>query len=156
MRVAGAADPVDIRAWQRLSATVTTSGRLQEGDPARLAAIGVRQVINLAPENHPEALPGEAARMAGLGIAYTHAPVPFDAPRRAHYEAFRDALDRAEGPVHVHCIMNYRVSAFFYLRDLECGVDESAARERMARVWDPFASTEPAARPWADLLQSPT
>ena len=42
------ADPSDIRAWQRLSDQITTSGRLEPHDPARLAAIGVRQVINLA------------------------------------------------------------------------------------------------------------
>ena len=47
-------DPTDIRAWQRLSERVTTSGRLQEPDPARLAAIGVRHVINLAMPDHPE------------------------------------------------------------------------------------------------------
>ena len=153
--MARAADPADIRAWRRRSDAVTTSGRLEPHDPERLAAIGVRHVINLALGDHPEALPDEAGRLAALGIGYTHIPVPFDAPTRAHYSAFRAALAEADGPVHAHCIMNYRVSAFFYLLDLENGVDEATARERMAQVWDPFAASEPAARPWAELLQRP-
>ena len=139
--MARAADPVDIRAWRRRSDAVTTSGRLEARDPARLAAIGVRHVINLALDDHPEALADEADCLAALGIGYTHIPVPFDAPTRGHYEAFRDALAEAGAPVHVHCIMNYRVSAFFYLLDRENGVDD--------------ATQEPAARPWAELLQRP-
>ena len=75
-------DPDDIRAWQRLSERITTSGRLQEGDPARLAEIGVKHVINLAMPDHPEALPDAAVRFADAGIAYTHIPVPFERRRK--------------------------------------------------------------------------
>ena len=41
-------------------------------------------------------------------------------------------------PVHVHCIVNARVSAFFYRyrRDL-LGWDEAAARAAMETVWQP-------------------
>ena len=106
------ADPDDIRAWQRLSKRITTSGRLREGDPARLAAIGVRHVINLALAEHPEALPDAETAFAAQGIAYTHIPVPFDAPREEHYRTFVEALETTEEPVHVHCIANWRVSAF--------------------------------------------
>jgi len=41
-------DPEDIRNWLRLSDRITTSGRLLPGDPRRLAALGVKRVINLA------------------------------------------------------------------------------------------------------------
>ena len=60
-----ASDPADIRAWQRLDAQTTTSGRIEERDVARLAAIGVRHVINLALETHPEALADEGAKQIG-------------------------------------------------------------------------------------------
>lgn len=58
-------DPDDIRGWQRLDERITTSGRLEDADVARLATIGTRHVINLAMGDHPEALadergPGEA------------------------------------------------------------------------------------------------
>ena len=145
-------DPADIRAWQRLGADVTTSGRLEERDPARLAAIGVRNVINLALDNHPEALPGEADRLANHGIAYIHIPVPFDAPNEDHFAAFCAALEGAEGPVHVHCIMNWRVSAFFYRYHLAHGVTKPEARAMLEQQWSPDQSDNPAAAVWADFI----
>lgn len=147
-------DPADIRNWQRYSARLTTSGRLERNDPARLAKIGVRHVVNLALEDHPEALADEAQLMARHGMAYSHIPVPFDAPERAHVESLRAVLETAEGPVHVHCIMNWRVTAFLYLIEREGGMAEHEARARMQRVWDPFASEHPAAGPWRALLVS--
>ena len=150
----GAPDPGDIRNWQRRPDGVTTSGRLQPGDPARLAAIGVTHVVNMALDDHPEALAGEARLMREQGIAYTHIPVPFDAPDRSHVVALRTVLEEAEGPVHVHCIMNYRVTAFMYLLDRDAGIPEAEARALMRRVWDPLASDDPAVRPWRDLLRS--
>ena len=59
-----------------------------------------------------------------------------------------------KGPVHVHCIMNWRVTAFFYLLDLENGVPKREARARMATVWDPLASDDPHLAPWKALLSS--
>jgi uncharacterized protein (TIGR01244 family) len=145
-------DPADIRNWQRRPDGITTSGRLQPGDPERLGAIGVRQVVNLALDDHPEALADEVTLLAEEGIAYTHIPVPFDAPTRKHLDTLRDVIDAAKGPVHVHCIMNWRVSAFMYLLDLENGVPEAEARARMTRVWDPLTSDEPATQPGKKLL----
>lgn len=147
------ADPSDIRAWQRLSDRITTSGRLQEDDPARLAAIGVRHVINLAMPDHPEALPDAESAFAAQGIAYTPIPVPFAAPEDAHYAAFIAALEAADGPVHVHCIMNWRVSAFFYRYHREaCGMAEPEARALMERQWSPETSDYPDAPVWAAFI----
>ena len=142
----------DIRNWQRRPDGITTSGKLEPGDPARLAALGVRHVINLALDDHPEALADEAALLARHGIAYTHIPVPFDAPTLTHVAAMQQAIEAGDAPVHVHCIMNFRVTAFFYLLDLARGEPESAARARMAEVWDPLASEDPQAAPWRALL----
>ena len=145
-------DPADIRAWQRLGANVTTSGRLEEHDLARLAAIGVGRVINLALDNHPEALAGEADRLAALAIAYTHIPVPFGAPGEDHFAAFCTALEAATGPVHVHCIMNWRVSAFFYRYHLARGMAEAEARAMLEQQWSPERSDNPAAAVWAAFI----
>ena len=147
------ADPDDIRAWQRLSKRITTSGRLQEHDPARLAAIGVRHVINLALAEHPEALPDAETAFAAQGIAYTHIPVPFDAPTEQHYRTFVAALDADEEPVHVHCIANWRVSAFFYRwhRDA-CGMAEPEARALMEQQWSPGTNEHENAPTWAAFI----
>lgn len=147
-------DPTDIRNFQRIDQRTTTSGRLRDEDLPALAAIGVRHVVNLALDSHPEALADEAGKLAALGIGYTHIPVPFDAPDDAHYRAFADALAAAQdAPVHVHCIMNYRVSAFFHRWHREvAGMDEAAATALMATQWDPRTSDRKEARPWAEFL----
>jgi uncharacterized protein (TIGR01244 family) len=146
-------DPSDIRNWQRRPDGITTSGKLEPHDPARLAAIGVRHVVNLALDSHPEALAEEAALLAAEGIAYTHIPVPFDAPTPEHVAALAGALAAHPGPHHVHCIMNWRVTAFFYLLDRAGGVPEPEARARMATVWNPLED-EKAPEAWRVLVES--
>ena len=148
-----AGDPEDIRNFLRLSNRITTSGRLQEGDPERLASIGVRHVVNLALSDHPEALPNDKATMANAGLRYTHIPVPFDAPTDAHYRAFAAALDADDEPVHVHCIMNWRVWAFLYRWNRERGMDEAAARRQMEAIWSPEENDHPAAPVWAAFIR---
>jgi len=144
-------DPDDIRNWQRRCDGITASGKLEAHDPARLAAIGVRHVVNLALDSHPEALADEGALLAAEGIAYTHIPVPFDAPTPEHVAKLAEALAAQPGPHHVHCIMNWRVTAFFYLIDRAAGVPESEARARMAAVWNPLED-EQAPEVWRELL----
>jgi uncharacterized protein (TIGR01244 family) len=146
-------DPADIRNWLRLSERITTSGRLQQGDPPRLAAIGVRHVVNLALADHPEALPEADAAMADAGLRYTHIPVPFDAPAEEHFRAFSAALEGDDEPVHVHCIMNWRVSAFFYRWNRARGMDETAARRQMEAIWSPEENDHPAAPAWAAFVK---
>ena len=148
------ADPTDIRNFQRLGPRTTTSGRLRDEDLDTLAGLGVAHVINLALDSHPEALADERGKLAARGIGYTHIPVPFDAPRDEHYRAFGAALAAAgDAPVHVHCIMNYRVSAFFFRWHREfAGMDESGARALLARQWEPDRSDRPETRPWAEFL----
>ena len=114
--------------------------------------MGVRHVINLALEDSPGALEGEDALIAEKGLRYTHIPVRFDAPEEAYYQAFRQALQEGEGPVHVHCIMNWRVSAFFYRYNIEQGMDEAKARALMERQWSPETNADPRAAAWASFI----
>ena len=146
-------DPTGIRNFQRLNARTTTSGRLRDEDLAGLAAIGVGHVINLALDDHHEALGDEAAKLASHGIGYTHIPVPFGAPSEDHYAMFVAALEATvEAPVHVHCIMNYRVSAFFYRYHRENGMDNEAALTLLEAQWAPLKAAAPEAAPWREFL----
>ena len=88
---------------------------------------------------HEQALPDEAASAAALGMTYTHIPVDFDAPTEDHYTRFRAAMAAADGaPVHVHCIVNARVTAFFYRWQQDVfGTGEAEARAMMDTVWRP-------------------
>ena len=149
-------DPEQIACWQRLSPDVTTSGRLIAEDVTALDAIGVRHVINLALADSPGALADEAELLAARGIRYTHIPVPFGAPDESHFTAFREALEDGESPVHVHCIMNWRVSAFFYRHHRASGMDEAEARALLERQWSPEGHPNPDAPAWAQFIASGT
>jgi protein tyrosine phosphatase (PTP) superfamily phosphohydrolase (DUF442 family) len=132
-------DPEDISHWLRLDARLTTSGQPSEAQLPALKALGVETIINLALHSHERALPDEAASAAALGMAYIHIPVPFDAPDNGHFNAFCAAMAAISGQtVHVHCIVNMRVSAFLYRyrRDV-LGMDEVLARAAMEQVWSP-------------------
>jgi protein tyrosine phosphatase (PTP) superfamily phosphohydrolase (DUF442 family) len=133
------ADPETIYNWRRLDARITTSGQPTESQLAEIQALGVRHVINLGLHSHEKALPDEAASVSRLGMAYIHIPVDFQNPTDRDFDQFCSVMkELEEAPLHVHCIANYRVSAFFYRyrRDV-LGMDETAARAAMEEVWKP-------------------
>lgn len=134
-----APDPVEISNWRRLDAGLTTSGQPDEAQLAAIRDLGVTTVINLALHSHPRALPDEAASLAALGVRYVHIPVEFEAPMEADYARFREAMASAAGErVHVHCIVNARVSAFLHRLRLETGAaSPEQARAELESVWRP-------------------
>lgn len=146
-------DLSDIPCWQRLDPRITTSGRITAEDVHRLKAAGVRHVINLALVDSPGALAGEDAIVAAAGLRYTHIPVPFGAPDEGHFAAFRQALESGPEPVHVHCIMNWRVSAFFYRYNRDHrGMPEPEARRLMEAQWQPEINANAEAPTWARFI----
>jgi protein tyrosine phosphatase (PTP) superfamily phosphohydrolase (DUF442 family) len=133
------ADPETIYNWRRLDDRVTTSGQPTEPQLADIHALGVRHIINLGLHSHEKALPDEAASVSRLGMTYIHIPVDFQKPTDGDFDQFCSAMEQLkEVPVHVHCIANYRVSAFFYRyrRDV-LGMAEAQARADMEQVWRP-------------------
>lgn len=147
------ADPEDIACWHRIGPALTTSGRLSPDDPARLARLGVTRVINLALADSPGALADEARLMAAAGIVLVHLPVPFDAPDESHFAAFVDAMEQAgTEAVHIHCIMNWRVSAFLYRWHRRRGMAEADARALLLRHWDPQTSGHADAPAWVRFI----
>jgi protein tyrosine phosphatase (PTP) superfamily phosphohydrolase (DUF442 family) len=132
-------DPEGVYNWRRLDDRITTSGQPTEPQLEGLHNLGVRHVINLGLHSHEKALPDEAASLSRLGMAYIHIPVDFKNPTEHDFTRFCTAMQELKDvPVHVHCIANYRVSAFFYRyrRDI-LGDDEAGARADMERVWKP-------------------
>ncbi len=132
-------DPEAIYNWRRLNGRVTTSGQPTEAQLADLQALGVRTVINLGLHTHEKALPDERASVEARGMTYLHIPVDFQNPTDQDFARFRAAFEAHDhAPIHVHCIANFRVSAFFYRyrRDV-LGMDEAEARAAMEDVWKP-------------------
>ena len=133
------ADPEAIYHWRRLDDRATTSGQPTEAQLADIHLLGVRHIFNLGLHTHEKALPDEAARVTRLGMTYTQIPVDFQNPTDRHSEQFCGVMEQLKDvPVHVHCIANYRVSAFFYRyrRDV-LGMDEAKARAEMEEIWHP-------------------
>ncbi len=132
-------DPRDIYHWHRLDDQVTTSGQPTETQLVEIAGLGVRRVINLGLHTHPRALRDEAASVAALAMDYVHIPVEFSNPTEADFNAFCTAVETDKNELlHVHCIANYRVSAFFcrYRRDV-LGLTEDQVRDDLLQVWVP-------------------
>lgn len=142
-------DPAGITNWRRLDGRVTTSGQPSEAQFAAVAGLGVAHVVNLALHDHPRALPDEAASIAALGMRYTHIPVDFAAPTEADFAAFVAAMAAADdAAVHVHCIVNARVTAFVYRWQRDSGRDVATARAMLDSVWRPGGV-------WADFIGDP-
>jgi uncharacterized protein (TIGR01244 family) len=132
-------DPETIYNWRRLDDRITTSGQPTEEQLADIRTLGVRHVVNLALHTHEKALPDEAASVSRLGMTYIHIPVDFQNPTEQDFQQFCAVMaELKDVPVHVHCIANYRVSAFFYRyrRDVQ-DVEQPEARAEMEAIWHP-------------------
>ncbi len=125
--------------FRRFDKLLTTSGQPSEEQLGLLRGDGVETIINLGLHSHERALPDEAASCDALEIQYIHIPVAFDAPTDEDFERFSAAMDRNMGKrVHVHCIVNARVTAFMYRRAANsASPQEEKARKIMDSVWRP-------------------
>jgi len=116
-----------------------TAGQPLREQFADIAAAGYEVVINLAMPTSDHAIPDEAAVVGGLGMAYIHIPVVWEAPQREDFEQFCEAMQRLVGrKVFVHCALNMRVSAFVFLyRVLRQGADPEVVQWDMLQIWEP-------------------
>jgi protein tyrosine phosphatase (PTP) superfamily phosphohydrolase (DUF442 family) len=138
-------DPESIYNWRRLDDRITTSGQPTEPQLADIHALGVGHIVNLT---HEKALPDEAASVGRLGMTYIHIPVDFKNPTDQDFDKFCAVMaDLKDVPVHVHCIANYRVSAFFYrYRHDVLEWEDAKARAEMDAIWHPEGV-------WADFIR---
>jgi len=116
-----------------------SSGQLSGRDIARLPALGIEAVINLALPTSSNALPGEAELITRQGLAYIQIPVEWEQPKPEQFAQFVGVLDAFAGrKVWIHCARNMRVSAFIYLyRKHVLGESEEHASFPMREVWSP-------------------
>ncbi|MDP3847423.1 MAG: protein tyrosine phosphatase family protein [Pseudomonas sp.] len=116
-----------------------SSGQLSPADIQQLPALGISAVINLAPPNSSNALPGEAELVAAQGLAYVQIPVDWLQPDPAQFMQFVGVLQAFAGrKLWLHCAKNMRASAFVYLyRKLILSETEDAASLPMREVWSP-------------------
>jgi len=140
-------DPTGIINWRRVDERVTTSGQPSEEQLAEIKALDVSHIVNLGPHDNEGALADEAASVAALGMTYVYIPVEFEAPTDENFAQFCAAMERLKDKrIHVHCIYNARVSAFFYrYAGAGLGGDVDEAFARMDGIWRPGSD-------WADFI----
>ncbi len=98
----------------RIDEWTATAGQPTPAQLADAAASSVRHVVNLAPDDVPGALVGEAGIVAELGMTFHQISVPWDAPDQTQFERFAAIMDKvADQSVLIHCQANYRVTAFY-------------------------------------------
>ena len=142
-------DLTDVINWRRLNDKITLSGQPTEEQLVEIKNLGVTHIINLGPHHNKGALEDEAKSISSLGMTYVFIPVEFDNPTDEDFQAFCNALESLKNnQIHVHCIYNARVTAFFY-RYAKSGLGGSQA--------DAFAMMEGIWRPgndWAKFIDN--
>jgi len=135
--------------WRRIGPRLTTSGQPTEDQLKEIKALGVTHVINLGPHHNKGALDDEAATLTALGLEYIYIPVEFENPTEQNFQDFKAALEsRPDATIHIHCIYNARVSAFFYRYAQEgFHLSETDAFKNMESIWRPGDD-------WAALINS--
>ena len=123
---------------------VAAPGLMTAGQPTkeqlqRLAGDGCTLVINLHTNDPRWELPNEAGLLERMGVEYHNVPVEFSAPSPEDYARFEQILlQRGERTTLVHCVANYRVTAFMALfGEKQLGWDRAKADAFIAQVWQP-------------------
>lgn len=95
---------------------ISTSGQPTAKQFEHIAQEGYEIVINLAVCHSEGGLENEDKIVTDLGMNYIHIPVEFLEPTQKNLLDFIEILDAlSHRKVWVHCIMNYRVTAFMYV-----------------------------------------
>ncbi len=126
-----------IRNYRQLTENFGTAGQPTADQFKIIADNGYQHVINIGMPNHPDAVPNEGELVTSLGLSYLHLPVPFDNPAPYQVRCFCNILSQInDDKVFIHCIMNYRVSAFMYhyLSKVE-NRDEASSRSPIFEIW---------------------
>ncbi|HSM71669.1 MAG TPA: protein tyrosine phosphatase family protein [Anaerolineales bacterium] len=127
----------EIYHYQRLSQQLSSSDMPTIRQLKAIAEAGVELVINLAPHHVPNAIPNETQLAASLGMQYIDIPVNWNTLEDG-LKSFMDVMDaNSEKKIHVHCVANFRASAFITMyRILRLGWEPDKAFEAMHNTWD--------------------
>lgn len=138
----------EVRALQQQAPQLLSSGLPSEQQFAQLKQAGVDVVINLMPDSSKDAHPDERKLVTQAGMDYVYIPVDWQNPKVEDVETFFAAMEQHKGKkVLVHCLANYRASAFAYLYQLKQG--QKPEIEKTMAPWNGELSSYPK---WQALL----
>jgi len=113
-----------------------TSGQPTEDQLRAASADGFTRVINLAPFEPGHSLPDEAGLVRSLNMTYVNIPVVWTAPKQSDFEAFEQVMNQSDSKTLVHCVANFRVTAFYSLyAQKHLGWSEAQADSFRAKIW---------------------
>lgn len=123
--------------YRRVDDALITGGQPTEEQLRAAAEEGVKMVINLAPTTPSYSLEDEAGLVDELGMSYHYIPVDWAQPTEADFAAFEAAMaERGEEKTLIHCMANFRVTAFYTLYAMKhLGWSEAQADELRASIW---------------------
>lgn len=123
----------------QVSKRIATSGQPEERHFKSIAQARYKVVINLGMPNSDNALLNEGNIVTACNMTYVHIPVPFEAPAIEHLRQFFSIMNAyADQKVWIHCVANYRVSAFLYqYKRLVLCESHKVASKVMLPSWQP-------------------
>ncbi|MES9854836.1 MAG: protein tyrosine phosphatase family protein [Candidatus Thiodiazotropha sp. L084R] len=122
-----------------VSDRIASSGQPREFEFKDIAQAGFEVVINLAMPNSENAIPEEGYIVTARKMQYIHIPVPFEAPTSVNIRDFISVMNAYnDKKVWVHCVVNYRASAFLFLyMKLVNNCTTEVARKVILESWKP-------------------
>ena len=106
----------DILNYIKINENISTSGQPTREQFRKIADEGFEVVINLSVAHSEGRLEKEDEIVSDLEMNYFHIPVEFKEPKLKNLKDFIELLSSQKNKkVWVHCIKNYRVSAFMYV-----------------------------------------
>jgi len=118
---------------------LSTSGQPTKEQFSAIKEAGFEMVINLADGSSERDIPEEADIVTGLDMSYHNIPVDWGNPTENDLNQFFTLMEaNRDKKIFVHCIANYRVSAFTMLyRVIKQDVKLSDAKAFKDTVWNP-------------------
>lgn len=135
--------------YKVISDRVSSSGQPLDNQFKLIKEQGFDVVINLAMPNSENVIPEEGNIVTAHGMSYVNIPVPWDAPAENHLVQFCGIMQAyKDKKVWIHCVKNYRVSAFLYryYRDV-LDKSEEDSKKVILESWTPV-------RIWADFMNN--
>ena len=126
--------------YLRISEQLTSSGQPEDNQFKLIKNEGYEVVVNLAMPNSEDVIPEEGNIVTAHGMTYVNIPVPWEAPTKDHLEQFFGVMRAFEGKkIWVHCVKNFRVSAFLYqYYRLELGQSKEESTDVLFKGWEPI------------------
>ncbi|MGI2261356.1 protein tyrosine phosphatase family protein [Shewanella sp. GXUN23E] len=137
-----------IKAFQANSPQLVTAGLPSASQFKQLSDAGVDMVINLMPDSSNTEYQNEAELVNQAGMEYVYIPVDWQNPTQADLRAFFQIMDaNSNKDILLHCLANYRASAFAYLYQLHRGQSPD-----MAQVMAPWGDELVQYPQWQKLI----